>query len=399
MFSRQLRNIWLAGLLGAAILVAACTSSDEPTPTNTAIPPTATPRAEASPTVTPVPSPTPTATPAPTATPSPTSTPVATPTPSPTSTPTPIPVPTVDPRYGMIVTSDVHRAAELLEFSEFIDYRSRTSDVPEGTRRIQYLNEIIPVPHDIIEQVTTEAPGSVWYVLGEPNAHGRPVNEYLVALHDTYAAIKAADPTALITSPSILNFSFTCINCGGYEQGATWITDFYFDYVNLYGEPPPIDIWAIDIFPIVWPGTDFTSADAFPTVRDDIITQQLVEYREWIDSREATRGDPIWITEFGLHWGFPDWAFGVEGCGNFPSPVGDYLSDEVRAYLERSYTWFEESSDALNIERWFTFSTYRDLNGCHADSGNGLTFLDARGTAGNLTEIGTFYYNWVRGNR
>ncbi len=239
----------------------------------------------------------------------------------------------------------------------------------------------------------------MWYVLGEPNAHGVTVDDVLVSLHDTYAAIKEADPTALITSPSILNFSFNCLNCGGYFHGASWITFFFFDYIELFGEPPPVDIWAIDIFPIVWPGSIVPIDEAFPTVRDDIITKQIEEYREWVDSRESTRGDPIWITEFGLHWGYADWEFGVEGCGGWPSPVGDYQVEEVRAYLERVYTWLEANSEPLNIERWFTFSSYRDISICQADSGNGLSLFDDAGPGAGLTEIGEFYNNWVRGIR
>lgn len=333
----------------------------------------------------------------------PTSSPTATlaPTITPTTavpTLTSTPVPTADPRYGLIVTSDAARAHEVFGVVDYIDYSLAVNRIPTGTDKVLYLRSVNPVPLDTIRNTAMKAPGSVWYVLGEPNAQGVSVEDVLVGLHDTYTAIKNADPTARITSPSILNFSFNCINCGGYQDGATWITNFFFDYIDLFGEEPPIDIWAIDVFPIVWPGTDLPASEAFPTVRDDIVTKQLREYREWVDSRESTRGDPIWITEFGLHWGFEDWEFGVAGCAG-PSPSGNYLTDEVRDYLIRTYTWLEQNSESLNIDRWFTFSSYRDISVCQGDSGNGLSFLDSPGAEGNLTEIGTFYSNWVRGTR
>ncbi len=394
-------------LLAMGVACSSTTEGDEPTPLPTAtalspaVAPTLPPTAAPPPTSTSLPVPTSTTAPSPTAVPTATSTaiPAPTPTATPSPTPTPIPVPTVDPRYGLIVTSDPSRAFEVFGATTYIDYSTNVTNIPDGTQKVLYLNSVNPVPIQIIQSTAAKAPGSVWYVLGEPNSHGTLVEDVLVGLHDTYAAIKDADPTALITSPSILNYSFNCINCGGYAYGATWITDFFFDYRDLFGEEPPIDIWAIDVFPIVWPGGNLSGPDAFPTVRDDIVVSQVREFREWVDSRESTRGDPIWITEFGLHWGFPDWEFGVEGCGSQPSPIGDYLTDEVQDYLERAYTWFETNSEPLNIAKWFTFSSYRDITRCQGDSGNGLSFLDSSGTSGNLTDIGTFYNNWIRGIR
>ncbi|MDA1296503.1 MAG: glycosyl hydrolase [Chloroflexi bacterium] len=255
-----------------------------------------------------------------------------------------------------------------------------------------------PVPTQQIQNAAAQAPGSVWYVLGEPNGHGVTVEDVVVGLHDTYEVIKQADPSARITSPSILNFNFTCTNCGGYQSGSSWINNFWFQYTNLYGEDPPIDIWAIDTFPIVWPDDELPVSQAFPTVRDDIVAQQVTDYRVWLDARQQTRGKPIWVTEFGLHWGFPDLEYGVPGCTK-PSPKGEYLATEVKAYLARAYSWFEANSSAMNIQRWFTFSTYKNIDVCQADSGNGLSLLDNSGGAGNMTEVGIFFKNWILGFR
>ena len=400
-------SILLLALVVSAF--AACSSSDttsSPTVAATALPTssaTATGQTPdlASPTATTTSlpattSPTPGSVPSPTAVPTNTVLPS---TPSPTRPPTATSTPAPDPRYNLIVTSDRQRAFDVFGSEIFIDYTNDISNVPVGSRKVLYINNVTPPPFDRIAEVAEQAPGSVWYVLGEPNAHGVTVDDALVGLHDTYTAIKSADPTALITSPSILNFSFNCINCGGYEFGATWITNFYFGYIDLFGEEPPIDIWAIDVFPIVWPSSGLSTDEAFPTVRDDIITKQIVEFREWVDSRPETKGDPIWITEFGLHWGFEDWEFGVSGCGENPTPVGEYLTDEVIAYLTRVYTWLENNSSALNVQRWFTFTTYRYIAGCQPDSGNGLSLLTSTGSNGELTEVGEFYNNWIRGIR
>jgi hypothetical protein len=307
-------------------------------------------------------------------------------------------VPTADPRYGVIVTSVESRALSVLGVTEYINYTMTTGGVPAGKRKVLYVSSVSPIPVLQIQQAAAAAPGSVWYVLGEPNAHGRTVEDVIVGLHDTYAVIKQSDPTALITSPSILNFGFSCINCAGYPPGGSWIYDFREQYVEIYGVDPPIDIWAIDVFPIVWPGANHPVSQAFPTVRHDIVIEQIEDYREWIDFYPASQGKPIWITEFGLHWGFSDWDTDAPGCDT-PAPAGVYETDKVKQYLREVYTWLENNADEMNIERWFTFATYRDLSACQSDSANGLSLLDSPGPNGNLTEIGQFFKDWVHGVR
>lgn len=391
---RKYRLLTVALVASGFALAVSC-SSDDSTPT---------PTATSSPTPTLQPSPTATASPTstPTVTPSPTPTPTATPTPVPTSTPeptaTPYVEPTPDPRYGVIVVGDDNHALTTLGVTDYIDYTSRLDDIPEGKRKLIYLPSVNPVPYETITQVSAEAPGSIWYVLGEPNAHGSPVGTVLAQLHDTYEAIKEADPTALITSPSMLNFNFTCINCGGYTTGAAWINDFVIEYFGAYGEFPPIDIFAIDLFPLVWPGGSLTVEQAFPTVRDDIVVNQVVEFREWIDLWDVYRDNPIWITEFGLHWGFPDWEFDVPGCDT-PSPVGEYQTEEVKAYLGRVYDWLEANADEQNVERWFTYATFVDVHTCKPDSGNGLSLFESSGAGAELTEVGEFFKDRVHGIR
>jgi len=298
----------------------------------------------------------------------------------------------------VIVTSDDQHALTTLGVTDYIDYSATLSDIPEGKRKLVYISKVNPVPMETIEQVAADAPGSIWYVLGEPNGHGVTIESVLPQLHDTYEAIKAADPTALITSPSMLNFGFSCINCGGYTTGGSWINNFIIEYFGAYGEFPPIDIFAIDLFPLVWPGGSLSVEEAFPTVRDDIVINQVVEYREWIDLWDAYRDKPIWITEFGLHWGFSDWELDTPGC-NTPAPKGEYQAEEVKAYLGRVYEWLEANSEEMNIEKWFTFATYIDIHTCRPDSGNGLSLFDSPGTDGELTEVGQFFKDWVHGIR
>ena len=190
----------------------------------------------------------------------------------------------------------------------YIDYTADTSNIPAGRKKVIYINSVNPVPLQQINSAAAARPGSVWYVLGEPNAHGVSVADVVVGLHGTYAASRAADPSALITSPSLLNFDFTCTGCGGIPSGRSWVEEFRSTYKSLYGVEPPVDIWAIDVFPIIWPAP-FSSAPvstAFPTVRDDIVTNDITAFRSYLSAIPAQAGKPIWVTEFGLHWGFSD---------------------------------------------------------------------------------------------
>jgi hypothetical protein len=298
----------------------------------------------------------------------------------------------------VIVTSNDARALSLLDVTEYIDYAMTTADVPSGKRKILYVRSVSPVPVLEIQQAAAAAPGSVWYVLGEPNAHGSTVEDVIAGLHDTYAVIRQADPTALITSPSILNFEFSCINCTGYPTGRSWIDQFRSEYLAIYGEEPPIDIWAIDVFPIVWPGPGHPVSEVFPTVRHDIVKEQIEDYRDWIDLYPASRGKPIWITEFGLHWGFSNWDTSVPDCDT-PTPAGVYETEKVKSYLREVYTWLEDNASEMNIQRWFTYSTYQDITVCRSDTANGLSLLSNNGPNGNLTEIGQFFRDWVHGVR
>lgn len=236
------------------------------------------------------------------------------------------------------------------------------------------------------------APGSTWYVLGEPNV--TPVNpaDIVVGLHDTYAAIKAADPTAKITSPSILNFDFTCIGCGGYQTGHSWVESFITTYNSVYGVNPPVDYWAIDVYPIIW------DTAQLPTTRSDIVIDQIDGFRQYLDGISSEASKPIIVTEVGLHWGFAGLEFDGPTCPG-AYPTGAYKTDEVTDYLGAVFNWLESNAVSKNIDSWYLFSTYRDLSGCHPDGGYGLTLFEMPNAGSALSPVGQFFYNWIRGNR
>ena len=236
-------------------------------------------------------------------------------------------------------------------------------------------------------------PSAVWYVVGEPNRRaGYGASDIVTQLHDLYLEIKTADSTAKITSPSILNWEFTWSGCRGFQTGHSWLDEFRTAYVNQYGEEPPIDIWAIDVYPLDWWN--------LPTVDHQIAIDQVAGLRQYLDSI-GQQDKPIWITELGLHWGYDDWVWGLEGCtidgAQITSPAGEYQTEQVISYLGMILDWLEANAESKSIEKWFLFSTYKEITKCNSSAYAGLTLFDTPETGASLTEVGQFFRDRVLG--
>ena len=238
-----------------------------------------------------------------------------------------------------------------------------------------------------IQQIAQAAPGSVWYVGGEPNVISSVGSAEMTAiiekLHYYYTEIRAADPTARITSPSLLNWEFVCNNtCAGYARGKDWAVEFRLQYLSRYGAEPPVDIWAIDVYPLDWAH--------LPTTNSAIPLSQITGLREYLNSVPALASKPIWVTELSLHWGWDAHAENVPGCTTW-APAGTYRTAEVISYLETVYSWLETFSDTMKVEKWFTFITYVDIWHCRSDGFAGLSLFDGPSPGASLTAVGQFY--------
>ena len=334
-------------------------------PTSTSVPPTASP-------------------PAPTAAPLPTSTPV------PTATPIVYGAP--DPRYGVVKTGPIEHVSAL-GTNRFLDFGPEVTDAASGAERVLFVGSSSAVPTDQIFNAVQSGTGRTWYVLGEPNARGVQAADVVVGLHDIYEAIRAADPTAKITSPSILNFDYVCdLTCGGYDSGRSWAESFISTYRDLYGVDPPVDYWAIDLYPLHWDANDPK------TLNSSLAKSDLIAFRQFLNSYPSQQDKPIIVTELGIHWGFESVTFSDPGCAGW-FPAGSYLTDEVIGYFADVYTWLESQATSLNVLEWFSFSTHRDLTECQADSGYGLTMFESAEATAGLNDIGQFFYDWIRGVR
>jgi hypothetical protein len=288
-----------------------------------------------------------------------------------------------------------------LDTDWYINFDSNVSNIPDGKSKLIF----VPVKLGLSVMTTTELqaiadarPGAIWYVGGEPNVLFS-VDNVIEDMRYYYTEIKKVDPTARITSPSILNWEFTCNGCGGYQSGQSWMTNFVDRYQDLYGILPPWDIWAIDLYPLDWvnlPNTGFPPeliaqySPQLPPNSQSIPAKQVQGYRNYIDSLPGKSGQPIIITEIGMHWGWTEIQFGIPGCDS-GRPAGQYKPLVVRDYFDSVFSWLENNALSYNIERWFTYVTYSDIANCRFDGYSGMSLFDASGVGSKLTDIGRWY--------
>lgn len=272
-----------------------------------------------------------------------------------------------------------------LGMRSFLDYSLQTASIPAGYRKVIHVDSLPGPDAATISQTALRYPGATWYVLGEPNRlAGYEARSVVGQLHDLYQAIRAADPTARITSPAVLNWDFTCNGCGGYQQGHVWVDEFRAEWAARYsGTEPDVDIWAIDAYPLDWIN--------LPTVNAQIPISQIAGLRAYLDAIPSQRGKPILVTEISLHWGYnPPLGFGFPDCGLLPSPVGPYQTEQVKGYLRTVFDWLDANAEPMKIEGWFLYISYRDIAHCSGDAFAGLTLFDGPEPGAQLTEVGRF---------
>jgi hypothetical protein len=234
-------------------------------------------------------------------------------------------------------------------------------------------------------------PGTTWYAGGEanvPTQGNMPGDEYAVYFHEAAAAIRAADPDARVMAASVLNAVDTCRGCQGYTLGLDWIESFRSTYLELFGEEPPVDVWAIDSYLLDW--------EALPMIDVAFMPRQVRALRTYLDGIPEQAGKPIWLTEFGVIWAYEsmEW-FQHNGAWDF-RPAGAFRDDLLEAWLVETLTWLETDGVALGVERWFLFASSRPP-GEPWYHGIELLQPDESGTGWTLTPLGHLYAAFATG--
>lgn len=256
-------------------------------------------------------------------------------------------------------------------------------DLAHAATSIQRVNY-----HDLgaVAAAARQYPGRIWQIGIEPN--GAEANKpemqpaaYAVILHDVATTLKAADPTALLLGPAVVDWSSGCVGCAGMPTGSDWTTAMRSAYVAAYDADLPYDIWAIHTYPLDWqhlPAVDYTAME-----------QQLIDLRAYLDASPTLRGKPIWITELGVVWGYTAYQLPVIRGKATLLPAGALRQDLVEDYLRAFLDWLLENGPRYGITRWFVWSVYNpDAPGDHAGA---ISLLDGPGPDARLTAFGAIF--------
>jgi hypothetical protein len=315
----------------------------------------------------------------------------------------------VDERYGLIVTgleNEPDKVASLnrtLELSQARWWYQYTPDHPAGIKpgatQIYMIRtwqggvtgDSFKAWTQFIQQTGRFAKPTYWLIGNEPNTDGQDdttPEAYAEALHEANRLIRAADPRATISGPNVLNFDDTCKGCSGFTAGRTWLDQLRKIYQSRYQSELPFDAWTIHTYNLDW--------EHLPLINQTQDIRQLESFRAYLDSTESTRGKPIWLSEFGVVWGFEglEWQKTADDVWN-ALPRGAYRQDLLEKYLSDTLDWLENNSARLKIERWFLFTSYGEAEGFSRTFG-GISLFDSSSPAANLTAFGRIYSERIK---
>ena len=155
---------------------------------------------------------------------------------------------TGDPRFGVVVMGpgsddSLHLASALAELGagSFFSF-GKAGEVPGKV-------ELVRPGADFVEVAARAKanPGRTWLVGNEPNVIGQDdvaTAAYADFLAASAQAIRAADPSARMVGPNVLNWDKTCDGCPGYRSGHSWSDEFLRVFRQKYGALP-LDAWGM----------------------------------------------------------------------------------------------------------------------------------------------------------
>ena len=97
----------------------------------------------------------------------------------------------------------------------------------------------------------------------------------------------------------------------------------------------------------------------------------------------------MWITEIAVHVGYDGW-----GWVTYPTemaPTGVYHWDLMSDFLISVLDWLEANAVSKLIEKWFFFSSWKDIVNIGSDGYMGITFYDGPEVGASLNCLGDVY--------
>lgn len=230
-----------------------------------------------------------------------------------------------------------------------------------------------------------------WLIGNEPNVLGQDntsPEEYAEALFEANQAIRAADPQATIIGPNVLNWTVTCKGCPGFSSGFEWTNQMREIYRQKYNREPPFDIWSLHTYSLDW--------TRLPLINQAQDAEQVEAFRRYLDNFAVTKDKPIWLTEFGVIWGYDNIEWQQKADSSWTAlPRGNYRQDLIEEYLRNTITWLERHSNRLNLQRWFVFTSYGGPE-VYSTAFSGIALFDAPATTANLTNYGRIYSGQIK---
>ncbi|MSQ08143.1 MAG: hypothetical protein EXR57_05230 [Dehalococcoidia bacterium] len=311
-------------------------------------------------------------------------------------------------RYGVIVQSPESPSAaayaEGLGVGWFLNEGHSAVANTGPARKLPIIKEIRPGTYLSREQMAgllRDHPGVDLVLANEPNVGAQGDSsgeEYAEAFHYYNGLLKGEmglDPSRRLVAGNTLNWDLTCLRrsekvpeshgCTWDYSGREFVNEFRAVYKVKFGTEPPVEVWGVHAYPINW--------KTFPTTDSGIAIEQIEEMRRYLDALPAHAGTPIWVTEFGLHWGF---SCGrpclVEKNGMLaPGPGAEYREAEVLDYVADILDWLESWAVSYRIEKWFLYATYIALGEADLTGNQGLTLYQRPDPSLGLSPAGELY--------
>jgi hypothetical protein len=276
-----------------------------------------------------------------------------------------------------------HLLGELGMDTYYIYASAQSGPNPSGLNRVRLIQvgpNLNSIGDDALRSLAASNRGNAWMIGNEPNVPGQDLvsgDDYAQQFNRLQRLIKEGDSTATIVGPNVLNWDFTCSGCGGYTSGKAWVDGFRSSYRNRYGSEPPIDVWGIHAYDIDW--------TSLPMTHSARAQSDLRAFSAYLQAIPAHASKPIWVTEYGVIWGYP----GVEAVPGTTAvrPTGSFATAAVDGYIGEMTNWLRVNGPGLRIGRAFVFASFSSPER-YTEVATQSAMFDGPGTGARLTSTG-----------
>jgi hypothetical protein len=111
-------------------------------------------------------------------------------------------------------------------------------------------------------------------------------------------------------------------------------------------------VWSLHAYDITW--------DKLPMTDVSTVEAQISEFSDYLAAIPADATLPVWLTEFGVIWGYDGFQGVSSGCATSPScfaPTGSFDTTAVSTFLNGLVAWLATSGPQYRIDRWFVYTT------------------------------------------